>query len=191
MVPEFGAWRSVAAEYRDFAGKTKPRNHPGYGKLHYENATGRNELVSFKAAHSDEFLYVYARTGASITPAAASNWMMLLIRVEGQSDRGWEGYHYIVNRQAIAQSDALLERSLGGWNWEPVERIRYAAQGNELHLAIPLSSLGIDKSDRERKLAFKWADHLSNEGDPMDFYQYGDVAPIGRLNYVYSIGDRG
>lgn len=32
---------------------------------------------------------------------------------------------------------------------------------------------------------FKWADNMQDEGNPMDFYVRGDVAPSGRFNYVY------
>ena len=32
---------------------------------------------------------------------------------------------------------------------------------------------------------FKWADNMQDEGNPMDFYVSGDVAPSGRFNYVY------
>jgi len=187
IAPDFGAWRGVGAEYRDFRGKTRPRSHPGYGELHYANATGRNELVAFKAAHTDDTLFFYAASASDLTPYTDRNWMMLLLRIEGNEDRDWEGYHFAVNRRTPGESAAYLEKSLGGWNWEAVGEIGYAVRGNELHLAIPRTLLGLEKSDRELMLSFKWADNLQNEGDPMDFYQYGDVAPAGRLNYRYSI----
>jgi len=187
MSPEFGAWDRVDAEYRDFRGKTKPRNHQGYGELHYENATGRNGIVSCKAAHMEDRLYFYARTESELSPRADRNWMMLFIRIEGRGEAGWEGYHYVVNRRSASGSSALLERSQGGWRWEAVGEIGFAARGCELHLSIPRTMLGVEKSGRELKLAFKWADHLQNEGDPMDFYQFGDVSPPGRLHYRYSI----
>ncbi|XID90170.1 hypothetical protein ACF3MZ_16585 [Paenibacillaceae bacterium WGS1546] len=185
--PDFAPWAAVSAEYADFRGKTRPRNHPGYGGLHYANDTGRNELVAFKTAHSDDKVYFYAGTAADLVPGQGDDpWMMLLIRVEGREDTGWEGFHYVVNRRT-GNGAAMLERSLGGWRWEPVAEVRQAAKGNELHLEIPRACLGLSKAARERRLAFKWADHMKNEGDAMDFYQFGDVAPIGRLHYVYSI----
>jgi len=184
----FATWNGVSTEYRDFEGKTKPRNHPGYGELRYVNETGRNEMTTLKVAHSDENLYFYVRTTASITPREDANWMTLFLRAEGREDKSWEGYSYAVNRKDAGKEDVLLEKSEGGWNWTPVARIRYAVQGNELQLAVPRALIGMEKkSDAVRKLAFKWADRTGGEGDPIDFYQFGDVAPAGRLNYVYEI----
>ncbi|QTH40420.1 hypothetical protein J4772_22875 [Cohnella sp. LGH] len=187
IVSDFGAWGEVGAEYRDFRGKTRPRNHAGYGELHYENATGRNALVAFKAAHTADTLFFYAASEFDLSPYTDRNWMMLFLRVEGSGDNSWEGYHFVVNRRTPGESAAFLERSLGGWTWEAVGEIGYAVRGNELQLAIPRTLLGLDRSNRERELSFKWADNMQNEGDPIDFYQYGDVAPAGRLNYRYSI----
>ncbi|MBB6672493.1 hypothetical protein [Cohnella nanjingensis] len=187
MAPDFRAWDDVASEYRDFAGDTAPRNHPGYGELRYRDDTGRNDLALFKAAHTEDEVCFYARTRAALTPRTDRHWMMLLLRVPGRADEGWEGYHYIVNRQVTGDSATLLERSAGGWNWEPLGEVRYAASGNELHLALPRTLLGLVRSEQPQRLEFKWVDHMQNEGDAMDFYRYGDVAPEGRLNYVYTI----
>ena len=43
--------------------------------------------------------------------------------------------------------------------------------------------LGIDGS-REFRLEFKWADNMQEEGNIADFLVNGDVAPLGRFNYV-------
>ncbi|MCC3375335.1 hypothetical protein [Cohnella sp. REN36] len=56
-----------------------------------------------------------------------------------------------------------------------------------LQLAIPRALIGLDGADRAHRLEFKWADHLQREGDAMDFYVHGDVAPEGRLNFIYTI----
>lgn len=188
MEPEFGAWERVEAEYRDFDGDTLPRNHPGYGELHYKDESGRNELLLFKVAHDDGNIYFYARTREPLASSASPNWMLLLLRTEGQ-DQGWEGYSYIVNRIVKDERTTLLERSAGGWNWMTAGEVRYAAAGNELHLAIPRKLLGLADSGREPKFEFKWGDNLLAEGDVMDFYRYGDTAPEGRLNYCYTIRD--
>jgi hypothetical protein len=34
-------------------------------------------------------------------------------------------------------------------------------------------------------MEFKWSDNMQQDGDIMDFYLHGDVAPAGRYNYVY------
>ena len=34
-------------------------------------------------------------------------------------------------------------------------------------------------------LEFKWSDNMIKDGDIMDFYINGDVAPSGRFNYLF------
>ncbi len=52
-----------------------------------------------------------------------------------------------------------------------------------MEIAIPRSVLSLDES--ELNFEFKWADNIQEEGDIMDFYLSGDVAPAGRFNFVY------
>ena len=34
---------------------------------------------------------------------------------------------------------------------------------------------------------FKWSDNMQTDGDIMDFYNNGDVAPLGRFKYQYNV----
>ena len=80
-------------------------------------------------------------------------------------------------------AQALLERSTEGWDWQEAGRIPFRVAGRRLELAIPRDLLGL--TGEKLTLEFKWVDNMQNPGDIMDFYQYGDVAPPGRFNYVY------
>ena len=51
-------------------------------------------------------------------------------------------------------------------------------------LRIPRKLLGME--GKRVDLEFKWSDNMQDEGNLMDFYVNGDVAPGGRFNYVYS-----
>lgn len=183
--PDFNTWQSIAQGYKDFEGDTGHRRHPGYGSYSYTDVTGRNDFVMLKAAHSDENLYFYAQTREPISPNTDHHWMMLLIRNRRQLDSGWEGYHYIVNRKVKDEATTLLERSTGGWNWGTAAEVSYAVQGNEMHIELPRALLGVDDPKEGIWIEFKWVDHMQNEGNIMDFYQYGDTAPKGRMNFVY------
>ncbi|WP_136604464.1 hypothetical protein [Paenibacillus dokdonensis] len=183
--PGFSAWEHVVQPYRDFVGDTLPRSHPGYGRLHYSHDTGRNDFIRFKAAHTRQSLCFYAQTRDPITPYNGRHWMMLLLRLDGQSNTGWEGYHYIVNRCVKDASTTLLERSRGGWAWELVAEIRYEVHEHEIQFELPRAVLGLNHPAPDLRFEFKWVDHMQHEGDITDFYQYGDTAPEGRLNFVY------
>ncbi|MCQ6562127.1 hypothetical protein [Paenibacillus mendelii] len=183
---DFSAWAAVTPAYHDFIGDTAARNHPGYGDLVYQNDTGRNDLDTMKVAHDEDNIYFYARTSSIITPHTDKHWMMLLINVNGSRGTGWEGYDYIVNRKVIDASTTTVEHSLEGWNWSERGTVQYAVRENELQLSIPRVMLGLTNTDNPLQFEFKWVDHIQNEDDIMDFYQYGDAAPDGRLNYLYS-----
>lgn len=112
--------------------------------------------------------------------------MWLLLSVDGNSTNGWEGFDFIVNRAVENNHTAWLEKNTGGWNWQKVAQVHYRVEGNELHLVIPRTALGLPEGKSRPTLDFKWADNLQQPGDIMDFYVSGDVAPEGRFRYRYS-----
>jgi hypothetical protein len=179
----FYQWQDVEPEYADHVDETLPRDFAGTGGLHYANHTGRNEFAAMKVARDRKNIYFYARTGSPIV--AGTNWMWLLIDSGSKGSPNWEGYNFIVNRKRSKDGDYWLEKSTGGWNWQPVVRLKMQMSGNELQLAIPRTALGLKNGETKTALDFKWADNLQHPGDVMDFYLSGDVAPDGRFNYRY------
>lgn len=112
-------------------------------------------------------------------------WMRLFLEIGGrESDPSWETFHYVVNRQTPRDTVAILEKSAGGWNWTPVGEVAYTVQKNILQIQIPKRLLGIESDDFT--VNFKWADNTQVDGDIMDFYVSGDVAPLGRFKYQYN-----
>ena len=89
-----------------------------------------------------------------------------------------------MNRQAPGDTTALLEKSEGGWNWTAVGEVDYTVQGNLLQIKIPKKLLDIEGDNFT--VNFKWADNTQKDGDIMDFYVSGDVAPLGRFKYQYN-----
>lgn len=51
-----------------------------------------------------------------------------------------------------------------------------------MHLSIPRQLLKIGEGNF--RLEFKWSDNMQN-ADIMDFYENGDAAPRGRMNYIF------
>lgn len=83
---------------------------------------------------------------------------------------------------------AYLERSTGGWNWEPVCTVPYSVRENVLQIAVPREALGL--TGKSVHFNFKWSDNMQPldgvEGDIMDFYLSGDVAPGGRFAFRFT-----
>jgi hypothetical protein len=182
----FEQWRQVGPEFRDHIGETAPRDQDGDGGTHYSNHTGRNDLVAMKVARDDANVYFYVRTRQPISKHTDPNWMWLLIDADQNDATGWMGCDFIVNRTVESDGKTWLERNDGGWQWKKVAAVDYRVEGNELHLAIPRSSLGLAQGESHARLDFKWADNIQHPGDVMDFYTSGDTAPEGRFMYRYA-----
>jgi hypothetical protein len=102
-------------------------------------------------------------------------------------ETGWYGYDFIVNYQAKDAFTTTVAKYNGADNkfgFESVGEVSYRVKDNEMMIAVPLELLGIE-GYKEIKVEFKWADSETYYDEMEDFYCDGDIAPLGRLNYVY------
>lgn len=178
-------WKDVKPIYETPQGNTLHRNHPGWGTF-YTNTTGRNDFISSKVARDKDNLYFLIETAKEITSHLDHNWMWLFIDIDRERTTGWEGYDFLLNRETPSKATISIERNTGGWNWEKCGEATYKISGKTMEIKIPRS---IISSNNKLNFEFKWADNIQSEGDIMDFYLSGDVAPAGRYNYVYSEND--
>jgi hypothetical protein len=179
---QFGAWAKVQPEFRDAVGDPVHRDAPGVGKsVPYVNNSGRNDIVAAKVSYDKKYVYFYVRTYKKLTPHTDPDWMLLYINSDADYKTGWLGYDFVVNRHA-GSSTTSLERNIDGeYKWQPVMNVRYAVRGNEMELAIPRKTLGVERLPAT--IDFKWADHCYSKGDWTDFTLNGDAAPDDRFNY--------
>jgi len=181
-----GSWTGVMPDYRSYKGNVLHRDHPGQGpELVYTNHTGRNDIVAAKVARDETFVYFYVETDNSLTDKSDPGWMRLFIDMDRNKATGWEGYDYIINRSSPTDS-VLVEKSTSGWEWASVGKASYTVNENSLVLKIESSILGQDPGER-LDFEFKWSDNMQEDGNIMDFYVNGDVAPGARFNYVYTV----
>ncbi len=180
----FESWAGVQPEFRDHKGDTMHRNHRGYGKTFYADASGRNDFIASKVARDTENLYFYVETAEAITSPTDPGWMTLLIDIDRDKGTGWEGYDYAIDRKEPDGNEATLERHQDGWNWSEIGKVAFRVKGDQMELAIPRTRLNLP-SDAPLDFEFKWIDNVPGSGDIMDFYSHGDVAPSGRFNYRY------
>ena len=178
-------WRDVRPVFRDHAGETSGRDFDGAGGTHYRNASGRNDIVACRVARDTETLFFQVETHEALSAPGGTHWMWLLIDTDQDAATGWEGYDFIVNRGERSATKTTLERNMGGWSWETACPVPLRIQGNQLHLAIPRTALNLPSHTTRTALDFKWIDHATNPGDPMDVYVSGDSAPEGRFCYRY------
>ena len=101
-----------------------------------------------------------------------------------ENDQNWETFEYMLNRESPTADKATLERSTGGWNWEKAAEVAYTVEGNRMVVTIPRSALGLGEGDFT--VNFKWCDNMQIDGDIMEFYVSGDVAPGERFKYSFT-----
>jgi hypothetical protein len=176
--------------FRDARGDTDRRNAAGYGKMHYTDDTGRNDIVECFVSHDSESITFKAVCAEPLTAFSDRAWMRLFISVridEEDTLPHWNHIHFVVNRLSpVDGKTAVLERSLGGWKWREVAQIPMSVNGKELTLKISRKAIG---QTGRVDVRFKWADNTPDDtGDILDFYRHGDAAPDGRFLYRYFEG---
>ncbi len=186
---DISQWNSVLPEYTHYKGNTKHRDSHGWKGYYYTNDTGRNDIVSAKAAYDNENIYFAVKTADKLTAETDSNWMRLFIDTdESGISENLNGFEYTVNRVSPQNGKALLERCLGEGRYATVCEIDFTVNENILQLAVPRDSLGL--TGETVKFNFKWADNVSGE-DAMEFYTNGDSAPGGRFTFVFDSSEEG
>ena len=185
----FEQWDAVTVTYTDYVKDCRDRDFNGYGNQVYTDTTGRNDLAAFKITHDTKNVYFYAETRFDITkPDSESSWMQLFIDADQDVKTGWYGYDYIVNYQAKDEFTTTIAKYNGADNafsFEVIGDVSYRVKGNQMMIAVPLELLGVEHCDY-MNFHFKWVDSDSKMTTMEQFYTEGDVAPLGRLNYVFN-----
>lgn len=183
---DFTQWdaSAITARYTDYRNDTINRNTKGFGDISYVDTTGRNDIVAARAAKDASNFYFYVETASDITARTDNNWMTLFLSVNNNDNPNWYGYNYAVNIGAPKNATtAYLYQSQGGWDWANVGTVQMKVSGNKMMIAVPRSAIAA--TDNLFHLEFKWADNYT-DNDIWSFYEHGDAAPCGRMNYVFS-----
>lgn len=180
----FDQWDDETVEYRDDRGDTEFTSEAVQTPSTLLRPT--NDIVRAKVTKNAETLFFYVETMADLTPFETSDlWMRLLINADCDYSNGWNGYDYMVYKDAATGRYSLMRNAEAGkFKWETVEAVDFRTEGNKLHLAIPRESIG--HAGVEKDVDFKWADNIADdEPDILSFISDGDVAPNSRFNYRY------
>lgn len=187
---DFAQWDDVTVKYTDPKNDCKNRTSKCFGNTYYNDRTGNNDIVGARVINDTKYVYFYVETAKGISkPEQPSAWMQLFINTDGDAKNGWHGYDYIVNYSATGDNVTNIVKcgtdADGALKTEQVGEISYRFEDNKMMLAVPMQYFG---GDYEKiYFEFKWAD--ADEGIQFgsleDFYTYGDVAPLGRLNWIY------
>ena len=185
----FEQWDAVTVTYTDYVKDCLDRDFNGYGEQVYTDTTGRNDFTAFKITHDTKNAYFYAETRFDISkPDTESSWMQLFIDADQDVSTGWYGYDFIINYAAKDEFTTTVAKYNGtdnAFSFEVVGEVSYRVKGNQMMIAVPLEMLGVAHCDY-MNLHFKWVDSDSKMTTMEQFYTEGDVAPLGRLNYIFN-----
>ena len=110
---------------------------------------------------------------------------MLFIDVDRNKQTGWQGYDYVVNYRSPKGKKVFVSHSRQDkWLWDDCGVGQMRVDDNRLMIRLLRAVLGL-RADNALDFEFKWSDNMQDEGNIMDFYVNGDVAPGGRFNYVF------
>ena len=161
------------------------RDAPGYGGVRYKNATGRNAISRIEVLHDAETVTFRIAAKNPIDPAKRKEgtWMRIYVNTSGS-----QGCDFIVNNHAHSDGTTSVARVKSHGEGLAAKDIPGASatwkiEDGILTVCCPRKALGVDGKDFE--LWFKVADSKSKLRNIEDFYDHGDAAPLGRLNYVY------
>lgn len=180
---EFTDWDAIKVEYRDTIGDTFHRDYKGYGGLHYTNDSGRNDIITCKAAVGEECVFFFAETKEAITPYTDDNWMLLLIDADQNHDTGWYGYDFLINKNIKDDKTTTVIHYTEDGSWEQKADITYRVAANQLELAVPRELLGL--TGDTVTFDFHWCDNPETLETPISLCTHGDSAPNRRFNYRY------
>jgi hypothetical protein len=184
---EFNQWDDVTVTYEDFKGDTEDRMWHGYSNTEYINQTGRNDIVEAKVINDTKNIYFYVKTANDISKYdSTSSWMQLFVNTDSNDTNGWYGYDYIINYKAKDDFTTTVAKSVknGVYSFKTIADVSYRVKGNEMMIEIPLSVLGITNYENI-SIDFKWADSVVKITNMEGFYELGDAAPLGRLNWIF------
>ena len=170
-VTEISDWYDVKGinYYTDTA---PVRAHSGYGKAYYTDNSRRNNICEMKTAFDDDNVYFYARCTEKITDFS-DMWMNLFIHTD-DSQPMWENFNYVINRK----KKGSVEICRNMWEWEEIGRCSVEVINDTVTVTVPREIIGRTENI---SLDYKWADNSCSEGDILDFYTVGCVAPGERF----------
>lgn len=186
---DFNQWDNVLITYKDAQKDCKDRNNACFGNSTYTDTSGRNDIANAKVTSDSKNIYFYVNTVSDITMFdTKSSWMQLFVNTDNDASNGWYGYDYVINHSAIDQYTTTVAK-LGmnqnkTYSAKTVGKVSYQVSGNEMMVAVPMELLDI-KGYKEVYIEYKWADADVELNTMEEFYTHGDVAPLGRLNWIY------
>ena len=177
---DISQWDTVNSKYTANI-KSVERDHRGISpKQHYKQEAARNDVQWVKVTRDNENIYFLIACRNKIK-GSGSGYMNLFIGTGRVSDKGWNGYEYVINRK-LKNGVSEVARLNGSFGQTKCGQAQVSVSGKYMQLAVPRSVIGLEGSS---EFYFKVADNIASPGDIMDYYVSGKSFPLGRMSYQY------
>lgn len=181
---DLSQWNGVGPEFiRSF--NNYERDEYGLGiyesqrETHHYTTEVVNAIKGAKVTFDNDNFYFLVNAEDAIVDTE-KGFMVLYINADRNKATGWEGYDYAVN----LNGKGVISKNVGNtWSWENAGEAKGVANGASYVLSLPRSIIG---ETGTVDFEFKWTDAVKGEGDLLNFYIEGSVAPPGRFNYVFT-----
>jgi len=108
--------------------------------------------------------------------------MLLLIDADKNSETGWYGYDFLVNKSIVDERTTTLKRyDTNSRSWIDQAEISYRFSGNNLELSLQRKFIGV--TGDQFTFDFHWTDNPADLETPISLCINGDSAPNRRFNY--------
>ena len=164
-------------KYRNFSDGDFSRNAQGSDTV-YTNYTQRNAITDISVCHNRDEIEFEIKTKDAVKSDRSGSWMKIYINKNGGNE-----YDFILNNTPTDNGETTVARITDELNSKDFAKASYSVDGNTVKVKARLSDLDLDESV---SFWFKVADSTETIKSFEDFYINGDVAPLGRLNYVYT-----
>ncbi len=181
-------WSDINAIYRRVGRDDGARRAYDAVRVEFlETDPVRNSLTEIRVTVDAENVYFYIKAEEAIVSADDENWMNIFIGTgSAPTMKGWESYEYVINRSRSGNS-ATIEKLNADYTGEKLEATAtFSVQGNVMQVSVPRAALGIENPG---DFYFKVADGVVDTDEIMDYYSTGRSMPMGRLSYLYQIGN--
>ncbi len=174
-----------SATFKDFTGECVRRYWLGFDSVSfYEDDSNRNDIDTINVAKDDEYLYfrISALNDITTYESGDTSWMNVWISTGNSSAKNYMGYDYVVNRNGHKNGKTDIMK-FNGLNFEKCAEADIVVDGKFMILKIAMKDLNLGGNNYE--INFKVTDNVQNDLDVLSFYNSGDSAPIGKLNYKF------
>ncbi|MCH5718985.1 hypothetical protein [Niabella hibiscisoli] len=154
--------------------------------MRYNQPAPENHIQEIKVTHDDQQIYFFIRGRNNFNnPGSKTNWVNILIGTGAPSLKSWESYEYLIGN-SYASGTVSVGKLQPDFKTTASGLAQYTVSGNVLQISCSKNAIGLNGSGQ---FYFKVVADVAEPQDIMSYYTSGSSVPLGRLSYIYTMGN--